>query len=152
MKTVIKIVLFMVLINIFIPMVASLGFFPATIEGSDQYFELDDEGNLPSDDEAFRQAAGYNFSSLTNIGFETFSILGIGVLVGIGLMKLTNSILPLIISLFFATFLNIYLRTSAIIASFKINPYIVLAFALMMLLLFFITIIEYFTQGDASDS
>lgn len=153
MKTVVKMCLFMVLVNVFIPMVASLGFFYDPVEGDQDYYKLGtDEEGLPTDDEAFERAAGFRFSGITSIGLETFAILGIATLVGIAFMKLTNNISPLIISLFFATFFNIYRRSSNLISSFQINPYIVLAFSLVLLIMFFYTIVEYFHQGDASDS
>lgn len=153
MKTVVKICLFLVLVNIFIPMIASLGFFYDPVEGDQTYYHLGtDEENLPTDDEGFQRVAGYSFSSLTNIGIETFAVLGLSVLVGLALMKVTSSISPLIVSLFFATFFNIYRRSSNLLSSFQINPYIVLAFTVVMLIMFLYTMVEYFHQGDASDS
>lgn len=153
MKTIVKMCLFMVLVNVFIPMVASLGFFNDPVEGDQDYYALGtEEEGLPTDDEAFSRAAGYSFNSLTTIGFETFAVLGISLLIGLALMKATQSISPLIISLFFATFFNIYRRSSNLVSSFQVNPYLVLAFGLMFLIMFFYTMVEYFHQGDASDS
>jgi hypothetical protein len=152
MKLIVKWCLFLIFVNIFIPMIAGLNIFPNPIEEDSTYYEIDDIDNLPSDSEAFEQASGYNYEDLTEIGWETFAILGTTILFGVAFAKMTRSLSPLLISLFFATFINIYRRSSSFISSFDVNPYIILAFSVGVLVFMLYTIIEYFHQGDASDS
>ena len=157
MKVVVKWCLFLIFVNLFIPCIASLGFFAYTVEGDDTFYDLNDADidDVPSDTEGFRKATGYEFDGLTNIGLETFGILGLSAIIGIGFMKMTRSLSPLLISLFFATFFNIWRRSSGILSSFSNNPvtpWLVMIVSVGVLVYFLYTVIEYYHQGDASDS
>lgn len=152
MKLVVKWCIFLYLMNIFIPMIAVTGFFPTVYEGDTTYFDLNDPDDLPTEQEAFEDATAYEFDSLSDIGYETFGILGLSTLIGIGLMKVTRSLSPLLISLFFATFFNIWRRSAGIFNNLEVNKYIIIGIGSVALIYWIYTLIEYYHQGDASDS
>ena len=151
MKIVVKIILFLILINIFIPMVKSLNIFDAVPNSEDTHYNLED--GVPDESQVFEDIAEVDPESL----FASSSMEDLGILLGSlflgGIVALiTHSIAPIAISLFIGTFLNIYRNSMNIVGQLDINPYIVLAFTLSILVLVVYTIIEYMTQGDASDS
>lgn len=153
MKIIYKIILFLLLINIFIPLVKSLNIFPNEGEGDSQYYQLDNPENAGDESEVFERTSGYEVESL----FSASSMSDLSVLFGAlflgGIVALiTHSIAPIAISLFLGTFINLYRNSLNIVGQLNINPYVVLAVTMTILVIIVITIIEYMTHGDVSDS
>ena len=151
MKLIYNIIFFMLFVNIFIPLVSSLGIFANEYTGNEDYYKIENSDNLDRD-KTFEDVTGIGFGAITSMDFVALARLGGALLVAVGLAYAFHSPAPVAVALFLVTFINVYERSESIAGQFAINPYIIFAFGMGILFLFIITMIELFTHGDASDS
>lgn len=152
MKKIYVFILFLAFMNVMIPYMDSLGWFPYSYDYDPDHYNVDDEGMIETSEGVFEDVSGYNFGDVTSFDLDTLATIGGAIVFGIAFAIMFRSPAPIAVTLFLAIFINIWRNSQNILTQFKISPYLYGVFALGILLLIVITIIEYMTQGDVSDS
>jgi hypothetical protein len=101
-----------------------------------------------SGEDVFDETTGVNFENITSLSLDNLDIIAIAA-GGIVLSALFKSGAPFAVGLFLGLFVNTFRRSIGIFYSFEINSYMVVAAVAGIIFLIVITLIEYFTQGDA---
>ncbi len=142
MKFIYVIILFLVFFNIFSFMLSGLGIIPhdATVVGN---YTEDMTG-----EEVFNETTGVDFDDVASLSMNNLDLIAIAA-GGIVLSALFKSGAPFAVGIFLGLFVNTFRRSVGILYSFDINSYIVVAAIAGVTFLIVITLIEYFTQGDA---
>lgn len=144
MKTIYKIIMYLMLFNIFMYLVPSLNIFPSGYSGNEQNYNIiGEDGEIISAEGLFEGISGSTFTGLLGLILSA----GLGGLLAI----LTKQTAPIAVGLLAGTIITIYTSSVGVFGQFQINPYIFLAFAACVTLLTLFTAIEFLTQGDVSD-
>ena len=144
MKTIYKLIMYLMLFNIFMYLIPTLGIFPSGFSGDETNYSVTGEsGEVVSAEGLFENISGDTFTGLLGLILSA----GLGGLLAI----LTKQTAPIAVGLLAGTIITIYTSSVGIFGQFQINPYIILAFAACVVLLTLFTAIEFLTQGDVSD-
>ena len=152
MKKIYIIIFFLFILNLMIPYMQSLGWFPYGYTGDPDHYKVNDEGLIETSEGTFEDVSGYSFGDISSFDLDTLATIGGAIVFGLLFAKLFHSPAPIAVTLFLAVFINIWRNSLNIVTQFKISPYLYGIFGGLILLLIIVTMIEYFAQGDVSDS
>jgi len=163
MRLIFKIVIFFLFFNMACFFVASTNFFPTTFYGdiiSDDSYNLDDPNNLPSPDDMFTafitNSVTGDVANIAGVQFTFGYILGGLILVGFGASFLTRSTTPIAFMIIGVVFTTMWANSKRVLDSLVADmggsvQYLVLMFAVGVLILFVITIVD-LASGQRSSS
>lgn len=147
MKFIYIILLFMIFANIFTFLFASIGVIPYTIEVSGDTYELNDITNVEGE-QAFERITEIDFDDVVSLSLKNVDLLLIAA-GGIAMAILMRNPAPFAVGLFLGIFINTFRRSTALFYGFQADAYLTLAAMVGVIFIIVITMIEYFTQGDA---
>lgn len=143
MKFIYTILLFLIFFNVFSFLLVGLNIIPYEVSHQSDAYTPDMTG-----EGLFENLSTVNFETITTLSLDNLDLLVI-VAGGLGMALLMRSPAPFAVGLFLGVFINTFRKSIAIMQSFDINQHIVTAAIVGVIFLFIITMIEYFTQGDA---
>jgi hypothetical protein len=142
--------MFAIFFNMAMFFIASTGFFPYTFYGDATTYNLDDPENLPTPEEMFTRLitnANGEVAQFAGLTLTYSTIMGTLIIIGLGASFLAQSTTPLALMLIGSLFTLMWANSKRVIDALAGNldssvNYLVLMFAVGVLIIFVITIID----------